>query len=108
MATTPTTAEDTTQPDAPVAPAPGAAGLQKFFYKNGQFSKTATFASIGNFVVLVTYALQSWLAGAIIDLHITQLTVPQFNVESALAIFGVLNGTYLTNNAIKAKTPPAP
>ena len=85
--------------------APDVAGLKAFFFKNGKFSKTAAFATLGNLAVLVTYFLQSWLAGANVDLHVLKFVVPAFNMENALAILGVLNGTYLGNNFLKTKAP---
>lgn len=87
---------------APVAPAPKS-GL---WYKNGQFSKTATFASLCNIIVLATYVVQTWFVGAEIDLHVFKFSVPAFNIEDAAAILAILNGTYLGNNVIKAKTTP--
>lgn len=85
---------------------PDVKGLKAFFFKNGEFSKTAAFAVIGNALVLVTYFAQSWLVGATFDLPLIHGSVPAFNVESALAIMGILNGTYVSNNWVKTKTPP--
>jgi len=87
---------------------PDVKGLKAFFFKDGQFSKTAAFAVLGNTLVLLTYFAQSWLVGATFDLPMIHGAVPAFNVESALAIMGILNGTYLGNNYVKSKTPPPP
>ena len=85
-------------------PAPAAPEAKSgFWYKNGQFSKTATFASLCNIIVLATYVVQSWFVGAEVDLHLFKFTVPAFNIEDAAAILAILNGTYLGNNVIKSK-----
>lgn len=82
---------------------PDVKGLKALFFKDGKFSKTATFAVIGNVLVLVNYALMSWLAGAHITLSWLDFTVPVFSAGDAAAILGILNGTYLGNNYLKAK-----
>lgn len=82
---------------------PDIKGIKAFFFKDGHFSKTATFAVLGNVLVLGNYALLSWFAGAAVDLSWIKFTVPAFDVGAAAAILGLLNGTYLTNNALKNK-----
>jgi len=78
-------------------------GLKAFFMKNGNFSKTATFATLGNTLVLVAYVL-SWFSGTTLVLGtVGTVTLPAFDVGAAAALLGILNGTYLGNNAIKAK-----
>ena len=82
---------------------PDEKGLKALFFKDGKFSKTATFAVIGNILVLANYALMSWLAGAHVTLSWLDFTIPAFSSGDAAAILGVLNGTYLGNNYIKNK-----
>lgn len=82
---------------------PDVKGLKALFFKDGKFSKTATFAVIGNILVLANYALMSWLAGAHVTLSWLDFTIPAFSSGDAAAILGVLNGTYLGNNYIKNK-----
>lgn len=78
-----------------------------FFYKNGQFSKTATFATLGTFLVLNAYVL-SWFAGTTLTFgSVGTVTLPEFNSGAAVALLGILNGTYLGNNLIKTRTPVA-
>ena len=86
---------------------PDIKGIKAFFFKDGHFSKTATFAVLGNVLVLGNYALLSWFAGAAVDLSWVKFTVPAFDVGAAAAILGLLNGTYLTNNALKNKASAA-
>lgn len=85
----------------------GVNGVKALFFKNGQFSKTASFAVIANVIVLVNYALMSWLAGAHITLPWLDFTVPTFSATDAAAILGILNGTYLGNNFLKSKDKEA-
>lgn len=85
--------------------APDIAGIKALFYKDGHFSKTATFAVIANVIVLVNYALMSWLAGAEITTPWLKFHVPAFNAADAAAILAILNGAYLGNNYLK-KTQP--
>ena len=82
---------------------PDVKGLKALFFKDGKFSKTATFAVIGNILVLANYALMSWLAGAHVTLSWLDFTIPIFSAGDAAAILGILNGTYLGNNYIKNK-----
>lgn len=80
---------------------PDVVGVKAFFFKDGKFSKTATFAVLGNVLVLGNYALLSWFAGAAVDLSWVKFTVPAFDVSAAAAILGLLNGSYLGNNFLK-------
>lgn len=80
---------------------PDVAGVKALFFKDGKFSKTATFAVLGNVLVLGNYALLSWFAGAAVDLSWVKFTVPAFDVSAAAAILGLLNGSYLGNNFLK-------
>lgn len=82
---------------------PDVKGLKALFFKDGKFSKTATFAVIGNILVLANYALMSWLAGAHVTLSWLDFTIPIFSAGDAAAILGILNGTYLGNNYLKNK-----
>jgi hypothetical protein len=86
---------------------PDIRGVKAFFYKDGHFSKTATFAVLGDVLVLTNYALLSWFAGTVVDLSWIKLTIPAFDVGAAAAILGLLNGAYLTNNALKNKAGAA-
>lgn len=80
---------------------PDVKGLKAFFYKDGHFSKTATFAVLANVLVLVNYALMSWFAGAQVTTSWLSFTVPTFQAADAAAILAILNGTYLGNNMLK-------
>jgi len=86
-------------------PAPVAKiGPKAFFMKNGEFSKTATFATIGTSLVLVAYVL-SWFSGSTLTFgSVGTVTLPEFNSGAAVALLGILNGTYLGNNLIKSKS----
>lgn len=83
---------------------PDAEGLKALFYKDGKLSKTAVFAVLCNTVVLVTYTLQAWLVGATVNLGWLTFNVPSFNVEAAAALMAILNGAYVGNNFVKAKS----
>lgn len=73
------------------------------FHKNGVFSKTAFFFTLGNGAVLIAYVL-SWLSGSTISLgDVGTIVIPAFDVGAAAALIGIVNGTYLGNNALKAK-----
>ena len=78
------------------------------FFKNGEFSKTAMFATLANVLVLVAYVL-SWFAGAQITFDgWGTWTVPAFDTGAAAAILAIVNGTYIgnsmvTNAAVAAK-----
>jgi hypothetical protein len=80
---------------------PDVVGVKALFFKDGKFSKTATFAVLGNVLVLGNYALLSWFAGAAVDLSWIKFTVPAFDVSAAAAILGLLNSSYLGNNFLK-------
>lgn len=86
---------------------PDIKGLKALFYKNGHFSKTATFAVIANVLVLVNYALLTWLAGAEITTSWLSLTIPSFDAADAAAILAILNGAYVGNNMLKKQEAAA-
>jgi hypothetical protein len=68
------------------------------FFKNGRFSKTATFATIANVLVLVAYVL-SWFAGSqIVFGDWGTWTIPVFDTGAAAAILAIVNGTYVVNH----------
>jgi hypothetical protein len=72
-------------------------------YKDGKFSKTAMFASMANLAVLAAYVL-SWGAGATIAVgEAFSFTVPAFDTSAAIGLLTVINGTYIGNNALKAR-----
>jgi len=74
-----------------------------FTNKNGKFSKTATFASAANSLVLFAYVL-SWGAGATVAFGAAfSFTIPAFDTSAAIGLLTVINGTYIGNNVIKAK-----
>ena len=55
------------------------------FFKNGEFSKTALFATLANVLVLVAYVL-SWFAGAQFTIgSLGTWTVPPFDTGAAAA-----------------------
>jgi len=71
-------------------------------YKNGEFSKTALFATLANILVLIAYVL-SWFQGANVDLGIGTWTLPAFDTGAAAAILAIVNGTYIGNRLASAK-----
>lgn len=89
---------------------PDEAGIKAFFMRDGQFSKTAVFAVIGNVLVLGTYAVQTWLAGASFDFGAIKGSIPAFDAANAATILGLVNGTYLTSSRLShiAKKEQAP
>ena len=58
------------------------------FYKNGVFSKTATFSTIANMITLVWYALSMFK-----DIPISPL-----DPTMAVAVLGLANGTYVASH----------
>ena len=62
------------------------------FFKNGHFSKTATFATIANVLVLAAYVLSLFKGTAL-----GPWTVPAFDTEAAAALLLIVNGTYVAN-----------
>jgi hypothetical protein len=77
--------------------------VKSFLMKDGEFSKTATFASVTNTLVLLAYVM-SWFAGSSLGVEgVGVLMLPQFDVSAAIALLTVMNGTYLGNNMIKSK-----
>lgn len=89
--------EEVSEGDKPVT------GVKAWFFKDGQFSKTAAFATLGNFAVLFTWFFQIWFGGVAIDTDKIHYVVPKFDPESAMVIMGFLNGAYLGNNMIKKR-----
>ena len=85
-------------------PTPKKNGAKAFFMQNGQFSKTATFATLGTFLVLIAYVF-SWFAGTTLTFgEVGTITLPEFDSTAAVALLSILNGTYLGNNLIKSKS----
>lgn len=75
----------------------------EFLRKDGKFSKTASFASAGTFLVLCAYVM-SWFAGTSLTLgDLGTIVFPQFDSGAAVALLSILNGTYLANNVIKSR-----
>ena len=72
------------------------------FFKNGEFSKTALFATLANVLVLTAYVL-SWFQGTNVDLGIGTWTLPAFDTGAAAAILAIVNGTYIGNRLASAK-----
>lgn len=68
------------------------------FFKNGQFSKTATFATIINVLVIASFVL-GWFKGT----ELGPWTIPAFDVTAGAAMLALANGSYLANNHIKTK-----
>ena len=62
------------------------------FCKNGRFSKTATFATVVNVLVIASYVL-GWSKGT----ELGPWTVPAFDVTASAAIMALANGTYVAN-----------
>jgi len=67
-------------------------------YKNGEFSKTALFATLANVLVLIAYVL-SWFQGT----EVGTWTLPAFDTGAAAAILAIVNGTYIGNRLASAK-----
>lgn len=68
------------------------------FFKDGEFSKTATFATLGNAVTVAWFA-----ASAFAGSELGGLVLQKLDVALAMGVAGVLNGTYLVNNGLKAR-----
>jgi hypothetical protein len=81
----------------------GGLGWRAFFYKGGSFSKTATFATVANVLVLFSF-IMGFFMGMEIDLFGHMWTVPEFNDKAAWSILAIVNGTYIGNNMVKAKS----
>jgi hypothetical protein len=73
------------------------------FFKNGEFSKTALFATLANMLVLIAYVL-SWFAGAQLTIgSLGTWTIPPFDTGAAAAILAIVNGTYIGNRLAAGK-----
>lgn len=66
-----------------------------FFYRNGQFSKTAVFLSVAVTLTLLMWPFQSLFVGT----TFWYWTVPPFNSEAALAVIGVISSLYVANHS---------
>jgi hypothetical protein len=77
-------------------------GWKAFFYKGGSFSKTATFATVANLLVLFSFVL-GFFAGMEVDIFSHMWTVPEFQSDAAWSILAIINGTYIGNNMVKVK-----
>ncbi len=77
-------------------------GWKAFFYKNGSFSKTATFATVANILVLGSFVL-GFFAGMEVNFFDLEWIVPEFNDKAAWSILAITNGTYIGNNMVKVK-----
>lgn len=66
-------------------------------YKDGQFSKTALWLSLGVSIGIFLWLTQSLFAGLIIHGH----TIPEFSIMNASGILTLLIGLYLGNHKIK-------
>ena len=77
-------------------------GLKAFFYKDGSFSKTATFATVANILFLGSFVL-GFFAGMEVDLMDMQWIVPEFNDKAGWGLLAIVNGTYIGNNMVKVK-----
>lgn len=66
------------------------------FGQGGEFSKTATFATLANVLVLAAYVM-SWFQGTVLG----PWTVPAFDVAASAALLAIANGTYVGNNVVK-------
>jgi hypothetical protein len=72
-------------------------GLKAFFYKKGQFSKTAFFLSMTWLLAVLLWVGQSLFIGSVFF----GWTVPAFSVESALAMVGMSSGLYFGTHNIQ-------
>ena len=78
---------------------------KKFFYKNGEFSKTATFATVANVITLTWYALSMFATGEPQDLGFMTLpAIKPLDPTLAVAVLGLADGAYLGNNVLKKKS----
>lgn len=73
---------------------------KKPFFKNGEFSKTATFTTLAYFVTLNWYAL-SMFAGHEFDLGLTTMVIKSLDPTLVVAVLGIASGTYVGNNIVK-------
>lgn len=69
--------------------------IRAFFYKNGEFSKTAVFLTAATFILLALWPFQALFAG-------TELlgwwTVPEFNATAAMTVLFGLGSLYAVNH----------
>lgn len=78
---------------------------KKPFFKNDEFSKTATFATIAYVITLFWYALSIFATGEPITIAGIQLpAIRPLDPTLTVAVLGIASGTYLTNNKLKEKT----
>lgn len=90
---------------SPLPGVPAPKGVMKLVSRDGQFSKTALFAVLGNVLVLGNYMLQSWLAGASYDFGFLKGSIPVFSSGDAMAILSILNATYVSHAALSDRAP---
>lgn len=76
-------------------------GLKRFFYKDGEFSKTAVFATIANLLVCFAYAVSIFAGTSFVLGPLGTLVLPAFDPTAAMAVLGIINGSYLANNGLK-------
>lgn len=75
--------------------------VRVFATKDGEYSKTAVFLSLGLFLLLVMWAFQSLFAGVV---FLGWWTVPEFSVGTATSVVATLYTGYLINHKV-AKRP---
>ena len=67
--------------------------MKKIFMKTVDLSKTATFATIANVMVLVAYGLSIFRGS-----HVWGFAIPQFDSSAAASVLAIVNGTYVLNH----------
>jgi hypothetical protein len=76
---------------------------KKPFLKDGEFSKTATFATVAYVITLFWYALSIFATGNPVSIGGFELPAIQpLDPTLTIAVLGIASGTYLTNNKLKS------
>jgi hypothetical protein len=68
------------------------------FCKHGKFSKTATFVTLANVLVITSFIL-GWFQGTVLG----PWTVPAFDVGAGGGLLLIVNGTYVANRLASAR-----
>ena len=71
--------------------------IKAFFYKDGEFSKTASFLTLATFILLGLWVFQSLFAGNEFG---GWWTLPEFNVSAGVTILFTLSALYVANHKL--------
>lgn len=74
-------------------------GVKAFFFKNGEFSKTATILVVAWAIGLAMWVVQGLAAGS----NLLGWTIPAFNSSDFLAVVGAASTLYFGAHNIKTK-----